>query len=73
MLEVARSVHARVAVLEEGVRARDLVRLVDAALLVLGGVEGLVDGGVLEELEQPGEGKLSVLRWEIVGEGVGLG
>lgn len=63
MLEVARSVHARVAVLEEGVRARDLVRLVDAALLVLGGVEGLVDGGVLEELEQPGEGKLSVLRY----------
>ena len=62
MLEVARSVHARVAVLEEGVRARDLVRLVDAALLVLGG-GGLVDGGVLEELEQPGEGKLSVLRY----------
>ena len=65
MFKVARFV-VRVAVLEEGVRARDLVRLVDAALLVLGGVEGLVDGGVLEELEQPGEGKLSVLwmGWE---------
>jgi hypothetical protein len=72
VLQIARAVDARVAVLEEGVRARDLVRLVDAALLVFGGVEGLVDGGVLEELEQPGEGKLSVLRW-VVGEGVGLG
>jgi len=61
VFEIACFVDGRVAVLEEGVRARDLVRLVDAALLVLGGVEGLVDGGVLEELEQPGEGKLSVL------------
>ena len=65
MFQVARFV-VRVAVLEEGVRPGDLVRLVHAAFLVFRRVQRLVHGGVFQELEQPGEGKLSVLcvGWE---------